>query len=191
MCKLTGKEIKKLILILLTNIFITASAIAQKYYTKNGNISFFSKTNIENIVSDNNQVMSVLNTQNGDLQFSLLIKNFHFKKSLMEEHFNENYLESDKYPKATFKGNIVDMSKVNFTADGSYKVMIAGDLTIHGITQKISTPATITIKAEKITATSGFIVKPTSYNISIPKVVRNNIAETIEVSVNCNYDHKM
>ncbi len=191
MCKLTGKVINILMLMLITNIFIQAQATAQKYYTKNGSISFFSKTNIENISSDNNQVMSVLNTQNGNLQFSLLIKNFHFKKSLMEEHFNENYLESDKYPKATFKGNIVDMSKVNFTTDGSYKVMVAGDLTMHGITQKISTAATITVKGEKITATSGFIVKPSSYNISIPKVVRNNIAETIEVSVNCNYDQKM
>jgi len=191
MRKLTGKLIKYLMLILVTCIVITAQAIAQKYYTKNGNISFFSKTNIENISSDNNQVMSVLNTQNGELQFSLLIKNFHFKKSLMEEHFNENYLESDKYPKATFKGSIVDMSKVNFATDGSYKVMVAGDLTMHGITQKISTAATVTIKGEKIIATSVFIVKPASYNINIPKVVRNNIAETIEVSVNCNYDQKM
>lgn len=102
---------KKIILIASILLACYIDAAAQKVFTKNGSISFFSTAPMENITADNNQVMSVLNTQNGDLQFSVLIKGFHFKKSLMEEHFNENYMESDKFPKASFKGNITDVSK--------------------------------------------------------------------------------
>lgn len=182
---------KKALLIcaLATGSFLGASA--QKIYTKNGFISFFSKTPMENIQADNNQVMSVLNTQTGDLQFSVLIKSFRFEKALMEEHFNENYMESEKFPKAGFKGSITDLNRVSFGADGQYTVTVSGDLTIHGVTNKVSTPGTITIKGGKISADARFNVKTADYNISIPKVVRDNIAESIEIKVSCNYDQKM
>lgn len=166
-------------------------AAAQKYYTKNGNISFFSKTAIEDIKADNNQVMSVLNVPTGELQFSLLVKSFHFQKALMEEHFNENYLESNKYPKSTFKGTVTDISKVNFAADGSYPVNVSGDLSIHGVTNKVTTKGTITIKAGRITGTSVFVVALADYKIAVPKLVENNISKTIEITVNCSYDQKM
>ena len=178
-------------MILAITISISYTLSAQKYYTKNGNISFFSKTNIENISADNNQVVSVLNTQTGELQFSLLIKNFHFKKALMEEHFNENYIESEKFPKSTFKGNIADISKVNFNSDGTYNVSVAGDLTLHGVTQKVTSNGTITVKGGKINASAKFPAKPSDFNIEIPKLVKDNIAETIDVTVNCDYDQKM
>ena len=173
-------------------IFVSYNAgFAQKYFTKNGSISFFSATNIENIKADNNQVMSVLDSQTGDLQFSLLIKNFHFKKVLMEEHFNENYMESDKFQKSTFKGNITDINKVNFSKDGSYSVTVSGDLSMHGVTQKITAGGNITISSGKITGIAVFKLVLADYNISIPKVVENNISKTIEISVNCLYDQKM
>lgn len=191
MFTLLYKSIKKLVIISLIITLLACPVTAQKYYTKNGNISFFSTTNLENISADNNQVVSVLNAQNGELQFSVLIKGFHFKKALMEEHFNENYLESDKFPKATFKGNITDIAKINFTADGSYNTTVTGDLTIHGVTQKVSSNGVITVKAGKINATAKFKAKPSDYNISIPKLVKDNIAETIEITVNCDYDQKM
>ena len=181
----------KKLLLCLTIFALPHLAIAQKYFTKNGTISFFSKTPLENISADNNQVVSVLNTQNGELNFSLLIRNFHFKKALMEEHFNENYMESDKLPKATFKGNISDPAKVDFTKDGTYNTTVTGDLTVHGVTHKISAPATITIKNGSVAADSKFMVKPADYNISIPKIVRENIAETIEVTVACAYQNKL
>src|SRR6476661_8884814 len=98
---------------LLTTAFIliiSSSLSAQKIYTKNASITFFSKSPLENIDAKNNQVMSVLNTETGEMQFSVIIKAFHFQKALMEEHFNENYLESGKFPKATFKGNVTDVS---------------------------------------------------------------------------------
>lgn len=169
----------------------TFAANAQKYYTKNGNISFFSKASLENIQADNNQVMSVLNTQTGDMQFSVLIKSFHFEKALIEEHFNENYLESDKFPKATFKGVINDVSKISFTTDGMYNVSVTGDLTLHGVTKKITSTGTITVKGGKISADSKFNIKLSDYNISIPKLVKDNIAESVEVKVAALYDQKM
>ncbi|MBL0357792.1 MAG: YceI family protein [Chitinophagaceae bacterium] len=180
---------------ILLSVWMLISAVntvsAQKYYTKNGNVSFFSKTNMENIKADNNQVMSVLNPQTGELQFSLLVKSFHFPKALMEEHFNENYLESDKFPKSTFKGTINDISKVNFASDGTYPVTVSGELTIHGVTNTATTKGNIIIKGGKITGTAIFIVALADYKVAIPKLVENNISKTIEITVNCLYDQKM
>lgn len=165
-------------------------AIAQKSYTKNGTVSFYSKASLENISAENNQVMSTLDVQSGQIQFSVLIKAFHFKKSLMEEHFNENYMESSKYPKAIFKGSIQD-AKPDLSKDGEYNVSVTGDMTIHGVTKKISAPGTISVKGGIATAKSIFEIVVADYKISIPKIVKNNIAETVEVTVICVYDKKM
>jgi len=175
-----------ILLLALSNTLVSA----QKVYTKNGAVSFYSKAPIENISAENNQVMSVLTTATGELQFSVLIKSFHFKKSLMEEHFNENYMESDKYPKALFKGKIDDISKVNFNADGTYTIQVSGDLTIHGITNKTTATGTITVKGGTISAASKFKVKLADYKISIPGIVKDNLAEVVDVSISCTYDQK-
>ena len=181
---------KKIILSLL--IIITFTAVnAQNYYTKNGYISFYSKATIENIKASNNQVMCVLNTQNGQLQFSLLLKNFHFEKALMEEHFNENYLESNKYPKAVFKGIITDINNVNFTKDGEYNATVSGDMTLHGTTKKITATGKILIKAGKIFVQSSFTLNLADYNIIISKAVKNNISPTPEITVYCQLNHKI
>ncbi len=176
---------------ILAIFFITTTATAQKVYTKNGSISFFSKSPLENISADNNQVMSVLNQQTGDMQFSVLIKGFRFKKSLMEEHFNENYLESNKYPKAVFKGMVADLSKINFSKDGTYPVIVSGDLTMHGVTNKVSAPGTISIKAGVAYASSKFTLKLADYKITIPNLVKDNISKQIDISVSCSYTQKM
>jgi polyisoprenoid-binding protein YceI len=182
---------KKIILSATVLLLITTLATAQKYYTKNGNISFFSKTSMEDIKADNNQVMSVLNIQTGELQFSVLIKSFHFEKALMEEHFNENYMESGKHPKSTFKGTITDIGKVNFNKDGTYAVTVSGDLTIHGVTKKATTNGKMMVKSGKITGSTVFSVALADYKIEVPKLVENNIAKSIEITVNCLYDQKM
>ena len=182
---------KRILFAVFATILLVHSGTAQKYYTKNGTISFFSSTSMEDIKADNNQVMSVLNAQTGDMQFSVIVKSFHFKKALMEEHFNENYMESSKFPKSTFKGTVADISKVNFTKDGSYPVTVAGDLTIHGVTQKVSTPGTITVQAGKIKGNAVFKVALADYSIAVPKLVEKNISKTIEITVNCLYDQKM
>ncbi len=181
----------KNIIIALSIVLTTFNLQAQKVFTKNGSISFFSKSPLENISAKNNQVMSVLNISTGDMQFSVIVKNFHFEKSLMEEHFNENYLESDKFPKSIFKGKITDLSNIDLTKDGTYNVVVKGDLTLHGVTKNISAPGLIIIKNGLISTTSTFKVTLADYAISIPKLVKDNIAETIEISVNCTYDQKM
>lgn len=172
-------------------VLLAVSAQAQKVFTKNGSINFNSKTTLETIDATSNQVTSVLVPGTGDIQFSVQIKSFHFKKALMEEHFNETYMESDKYPKATFKGKITDLSKVNFAKDGTYNVTVSGDLNMHNVTQKATTNGTITVKGGKVSANSSFVVKLADYKIDVPKVVRSNISETVTVTVNCTYDQKL
>jgi len=108
----------------------------------------------------------------------------------MQEDFNENYIESNKYPKSTFKGKITDISKINSLKDGSYIVNVDGDLMIHGVTKNITTPATIIIKDGTISATSTFNILLKDYNIGIPTIVNNKIAEKIKITVNCNYQKK-
>lgn len=182
---------KKIFIVSIVCIAASLQANAQRYFTKNGFISFYSKAPLENIEAENNQVMSVLNTQTGDLQFSVLIKSFHFEKALMEEHFNENYMESNKFPKATFKGVIADISKVSFDKEGQYPVSVSGDLTMHGVTKKVNANGTVQVKSGKISAESTFFVKLADYQVSIPKLVKDNIAESVEIKVACQYDQKM
>jgi len=172
-------------------LLVIANVSAQKVYTKNGSISFFSKTPMENIDARNNQVMSVLNQNTGDLQFSVIVKAFHFAKALMEEHFNENYMESTKFPKATFKGMVMNVAKIDFTKDGAYNVTVSGDLNMHGVTKKISAPGTITIKNGVSSAASKFTIKLKDYGIVVPKISKDNISEKIDISLNITFDQKM
>ena len=136
-----------IILVVLTG---SLSVHAQKYMTKNGNIKFYSETPIETIEATNNQVNSALDSQTGDLVFKVLIKSFNFEKALMQEHFNENYMESDKFPNSTFQGKVTNLSSIDFSKEGTYEAMIEGDLTIHGMTKKISEKGTFTVKGKPV-----------------------------------------
>ena len=176
------------IITVLIVIAMSINSSAQMYLARNAKVTFFSTAPVENIEAVNNEVTSVLNTSKGEFGFVVLIKSFKFKKALMEEHFNENYMESNTYPKANFKGTITDLSKVSFDKDGSYPIKVKGDLTIHGITKNIEAPGTITISQGKISASSKFSVRVKDYNIKIPSTVVNNIAEVLDISVNSNYE---
>jgi polyisoprenoid-binding protein YceI len=171
-------------------LLLSASLNAQQFFTKNGTISFFSKTPMENIDAKNSQVMSVLTLPSGDFKFSLMMKSFHFEKALMEEHFNENYVESEKYPKSTFNGKIADADKINLKKDGDYKVTVSGELTLHGVTQKITVPGVLTVKSGKLSATSTFSILLADYKVTVPKMVEANISKSIEISVNCAFEQK-
>ena len=122
------------------------------------------------------------------MEFAVLIKAFQFEKALMQEHFNENYMESDKYPKAIFKGAIVDASTVDFSKDGDYPVKVKGKLTIHGVTNEVETDGTIDVKDGKISASSNFEIAVADYKIKIPSVVKDNIAKTVQIVVDMNYE---
>ncbi len=158
-----------------------------KYFSRDGKIDFYSKAPVEDIEAHHNQVSSILNTDNGDLVFSLLIKGFEFEKALMQEHFNENYLESDKYPKAIFEGKIMNFPDVDLTKDGSYELEIHGDLTIHGVTKSYTMPATLERKGESLQGVSNFKVAVADHNIKIPSTVVDNIAEVVDVNINITY----
>jgi polyisoprenoid-binding protein YceI len=166
---------------------LVLSASGQKYMTKTGFISFFSHTPMEDIKGDNNQVASVIDISTGEMVFQVLIKSFHFEKTLLEEHFNENYMESDKFPKASFKGKITNLSTVDFKKNGSYEVQVEGDLTIRDVTKKMSVKGILEVVTGGINTNSKFIIAPEDFNIEIPSVVRENIAKTIEVTVTMKY----
>jgi len=179
---------KKHIAAIFISSLLAIDASAQTYITRNGRITFFSKAPVENIEANNNEVISFLDIKKGEVAFVALIKSFKFKKALMEEHFNENYMESNTFPKAIFKGTITDLNKVNFSVDGTYPVTVKGDLTIHGITKNIEVPATVSVSQGKINAVSKFNIRVKDYNIKIPSTVINNIAEAISVTIDCKYD---
>lgn len=160
---------------------------AQKYFTKTGTIKFSSQTTLEDIKAENRKVVSVLNAATGAIEFSLLMKGFDFPNDIMEQHFNESYAESDKFPKATFKGVVADIASVNFTKDGSYKVNYSGKLTIKDVTKDISGTAMFVVKGGKVTSTSELKVKPKDYNIKIPSTAAAKIAEEISVSLLMDY----
>jgi hypothetical protein len=179
---------------ILALIFLSTSGIAAfsqtVYMTRSGQISFFSKTPMENIEGTNNEVTSMLDAGKGDLVFAVLIKSFRFEKALMEEHFNENYMESTTYPKATFQGKIMNASTINFTKDGSYPATVEGDLTMHGVKQRQTASGTISVSKGKISAVSTFTIKLADYKIERPSLVADKISETIEIRVNCQYEPK-
>lgn len=162
--------------------------VAQKYVTKTGKIRFYSDTPVEKIEAVNNQVNSAVDLSNGLMVFKVLMKSFEFEKALMQEHFNENYIESDKFPNATFKGTVAGLSQIDFTKNGKHNVEVEGDLTIHGVTQKVKTSGILEGKDGKITGHCVFTLAVKDYGISIPSAVTKNIAETVEVTVDVTYD---
>ena len=147
-------------------------------------IKFFSSAPIEDITATNESANSVLDLDNGTFVFSVKIKGFQFEKSLMQEHFNENYLESDKYPKSTFSGKIVDWKNEN----GKKTVIAAGELTIHGVKRQVEIESTIEVSEGDVKVEAVFPIKLEDYKIKIPKAVFYNIAEEVEVTVK--FDHK-
>lgn len=173
----------KRILIILIFASLSIAVSAQKYYSKTGHISFLSKAPLETIEATNQNAYVVLDAATGQFEWSVLIKGFQFEKALMQEHFNENYLESDKYPKALFKGQINNIQGMDLTKDGSYDVEAGGNLTIHGVTKPFRALGKIHVKNGQMNAVSSFDVAVADYNISIPGVVRDNIAKTVKVTV--------
>ncbi len=176
----------KQILFLLV-VLLNLPTQAQKMTARNGHVWFYSHTPVEDITAHNNQVVSILDKNNLTIQFSLLVKSFEFEKKLMQEHFNENYMESDTYPKSGFTGTITKPNNLDFGKDGSYNVEVSGELTIHGITNKVTTPGIIIVSGSSVNAKAKFIVRPEDYNIKIPDIVKEKIAREIEVNVDVNY----
>jgi polyisoprenoid-binding protein YceI len=169
---------------LLALTVIGVSALGQKYTVEKANVSFFSHATIEDIKAENKKTSSIFNSANGEVVFSIPINGFEFEKSLMQEHFNEKYMESDKYPKSIFQGKI---SGFDSNASGPQQLTATGKLTIHGVTRDVEIPGTIEKQDNKLVMKSKFIVKLVDYKITIPQLLWQNIAEQVEVTVDFLY----
>ncbi|MEJ0080515.1 MAG: YceI family protein [Puia sp.] len=132
-------------------------------------------------MEENNQVYSILDATSHRIAFAVLLKGFIFPKELMQTHFNENYVESDKYPKATFSGSC--SGDMDLTKDGVYQVVIKGDISLHGVTKPIETTAQLEVKSNHIKGSSTFKLKPEDFNITIPAIVRDKIASEMNVKI--------
>lgn len=173
----------KIFLVLVALVFANVS-FGQRLLTRSGEIKFdASMPNLVEIIGKSNTVSSILDLATGQFATSVIIKSIRFKVPLMEEHFNENYLESTKFPKSTFKGKVLDFdaSKLSSTKTA---FDLEGDLMIHGVTKKIKTKIYLLVNSGKVTATSTFSVKSADYAIEIPKLVKDKIAENVNLLIN-------
>lgn len=172
---------KKAILLLL--LLVSAPVLkAQIYIATSCEVSFFSAAPLENIEAVNKSARPVLSTATNDIQVKIPISNFQFEKALMQEHFNENYMETEKYPNAIFKGKIQE--NIDWSKDGVHKVTVKGNLEIHGVTKERTLDGTVTIKDGKIMIASKFMVRVADHNIKVPSMYIQNIAESVAVTIN-------
>jgi hypothetical protein len=157
----------------------------QLYSTRSGFVGFYSRTALEDIKGENNQAYAIIDPAKQNLAFQVLCKGFVFPKELMQEHFNENYIESDKYPKASFSGTYT--GAVQLGKDGVYKVTVKGNLMLHNTTRVIETPATIEVKNGHLLGQAEFKVTPEEFNVNIPSLVRDKIDKemTVKVNIDC------
>jgi len=172
---------KKLALFLLPLFIFLAKSEAQIYMADSCKVSFFSAATIENITAVNGISKPVMSTATGDIQISITNEQFIFKKKLMQEHFNEDYMESDKYPYTVFKGKVNE--KVDYTKDGVNQVTVTGSMDMHGVKKTITIPGTITIQNGTIFITAKFDAKLTDYNIKVPSVIGSDVGKQIAITL--------
>lgn len=181
---------KNLFLPVILAITISGSLSAQKFYTKSGTIGFdaTSSSSPEKIEGTNRSATCVVDTKSGAIQFAVLMKGFAFERALMEEHFNENYVESSKFPKSEFKGKLKDAEDIDFTKDGTYTLKVKGDLTMHGQTKEVETTGKLVVKGGRINADAEFSVKLSDFDISIPGLVADKVAKVAKITVSCSLE---
>ena len=179
---------KKCILGMAFLLSATIGFAQDRYFTKTGKIDFYSKAPMEDIEAKNKTVTAVIDTKTGAMQFAVQMKGFEFEKKLMQEHFNENYVESDKFPKCEFKGSITNNQDINYAKDGSYPARVKGKLTIHGVTKEVETSGTIKVAGGKLDASSTFNILLSDYDIKIPSVVKDKVSNNVKIVVDCKLD---
>jgi polyisoprenoid-binding protein YceI len=172
---------KRSVFTLLSLILFIPFCKGQQYILQNGKTSFYSDTPIESIEAITTAFNGGIDLTSGEVLFVIPIQSFQFSNALMKKHFNESYLESEKYPNATFKGK-VDLSKIQ-SKDGIYHTTVTGNMTIHGVTKNIHVEGTVKKNEEVLTIQSAFPIQLTDYNIKVPKLVIKKIAETVQVNI--------
>ena len=167
--------------------FLNGVAAQTKHIDRRGQASFFSSAPLEDIKAANDQAVSILDTGTGEIAASMLMRSFKFRKALMQEHFNENYVESHKYPKATFDGRITNLAEIDFSQEGTHTLDITGEITLHGVTRPLTLKAEALVQNAMIRAKAVFPLTVKDFDIEVPRLVINNIAEVVEVTVSFSY----
>jgi polyisoprenoid-binding protein YceI len=176
---------RKFILMLLAVICNAYISEAQIFITQNAKVSFFSSTPMENIDAVNTKVSSLINTSTDSILVKIKNSQFVFKNALMQDHFNENYMETTKYPLANFRGKINE--PIDYKKDGTYRVTATGKMNIHGVEKPVTLTGTIVVKGADILLDSETMIKLVDYKIEIPKLVFQKIAESVKVNITANY----
>jgi len=174
----------KKLLFLFISMSLAFTSKSKKIIDKQGQVTFFSYTSVENIQATNNQVLSLIDLDKGDIVITMLMRAFVFEKTLMQEHFNESYIESDLFPKATFDGHILDFDP---NSKDPQTKLIKGDFTLHGMTKSLEIKATITPYKNSYAISGKMQLTTKDYNIKIPPLLSPNIAKSIDVSFNFKY----
>lgn len=167
---------------------LCSSVTAQsRFIDRGGYASFFSSAPMEDIKAESEQVVSILDLKEGKIVASMLMRSFNFRKALMQEHFNENYVESGKYPKASFTGKVTNIGELDLKKDGKYTLDVTGEITLHGVTQPLQIKAEATVSNGSLEARAVFPLTVKDFKIDVPRLVIDNIAEVVEVTVAFNY----
>lgn len=156
-----------------------------RYFTKDAKINFNSSTPVKDIIAETDQATTFIDLDKNELVFSVLTTSFKFRRTLMEEHFNENYMESVKYPKAKFSGKII--SPIDWKSEKQANVQVQGTLSMHGVSKPVTLNATVTPGNGKIVASAEFKITPESFDIVIPSAVRDKIAKEVAIKVDAIY----
>ena len=176
---------KRLLFTLGVLVSFISTSFSQTLTCNNGTISFFQETSVEDIDGRSNLLASAINTSSNQIAYKVAMKSFKFEKSLMEDHFNENYVESGKYPYATYIGKINE--SIDWTKDGTYNITSTGTMTMHGVSKQITEKGILIIKGSTVSITNNFKIKFTDYNVEIPKLLIMQISDMVDVKVQASY----
>jgi len=175
--------IKSLTLFFALIILTPLTTFAQRYFAEKSKVTFFSDGVVEDITASNTKVTSIFDVR-GDIAFLLSVKDFEFEKKLMQVHFNEKYMESEKFPKSSFQGRVVGFDPA---IKGTQQVKAVGKLSIHGVTRDVEAPGTVEVVDNQLLVRSKFTVKLIDYNVKVPQIIWKNIAQQVEVSIDFTY----
>ncbi|MBS1915393.1 MAG: YceI family protein [Bacteroidetes bacterium] len=180
------KQLASLVICIL--LFAITVNAQDKFFTKKGKIYFDASAKMEKVEATNRAVISVIDIKSGNIQFAVMMKGFEFEKALMQEHFNENYVESDKFPKAEFIGQVTNNAEINYSKDGEYTAKVKGKMQMHGELKEVEATGIVIIKNGKIELRSEFSILLSDFKISIPALVKENISDQTKISVDCLMD---
>jgi len=174
---------KKIILMLATILTMNV-VFAQTYKTRNGSLSFNPNKDQshKDYAAESKEATAVLNADASTVALLVPMKTFHFNNALLEEHFNENYLHSDKYPNATYKGKLVGFTKDMLTKDGTYNLTSEGEIELHGVKKAFKSPVKLVVSGKTATFYCNFTIKAEDYKIDIPAIVKPKLADQTPLS---------